>query len=184
MSSVHQEAKPTYVLIVRSPCSHTRNHHHPRQHDHGTPRSINLTVSQFQRVTFVRAKGTLEGQVMADSPMGWVRSTTLSKEEETEAHWTCCNPDKFAELALMLFTSLIHLLPVERTTSVEIEGLKCIAIWNTQLKLLVFLFPSKRGGVGVKNVVNFLSETLQSSCFWLSPLKGLFQVRWFDCSDF
>ena len=48
---------------------------------------------------------------MADSPMGWVRSTTLSKEEETEAHWTCCNPDKFAELALMLFTSLIHLLP-------------------------------------------------------------------------
>ena len=45
-----------------------------------------------------------------------------------EAHWTCCNPDKFAELALMLFTSLIHLLPAQRTTSVEIEGLKCIAI--------------------------------------------------------
>ena len=179
MNSVHQETKPTYALIVRSPCSHTRNHHHPRQHDHGTPRSILtwVTVSQFQRVTFVRAKGTLEGQVMADSPMAWVRSTTLSVEER-EAHWTC-NPDKFAELALMLFTSLIHLLPGQITTSVKIEG-----FWNTQFKLLVFLFPSKKGGVCVKTVVNFLSEMLQSSCFWLSPLKGLSRVRWFDCSDY
>ena len=137
-----------------------------------------VTASQFQRVTFVRAKGTLEGQVMADSPIAWVRSTTLS-EGEREAHWTC-NPDKFAELALMFFTSLIHLLPAQRTTSVEIDGLKYIAIWNTQFKLLVFLFPSKRGGVCVKTVVNFLSEMLQSSCFWLSPWKGLSQVRWFD----
>ena len=64
---------------------------------------------------------------MADSPSAWVRSTTLSEEEEREAHWTC-NPDKFAELALMFFTPLIHLLPAQRTTSVKIESLKCIAI--------------------------------------------------------
>ena len=60
-----------------------------------------VAVSQFQRVTFVRAKGTLEGQVMADSPIGWVRSTTLS-EEEREAHWTC-NPDNFCEIGANAF---------------------------------------------------------------------------------
>ena len=100
---------------------------------------------------------------MADSPIAWVRSTTLS-EGEREAHWTC-NPDKFAELVPMLFKSLIRLLPAQRTASVKIEGLKCIANGKTPLKLMVFLFPSKRGAVKVKTVVNFLSEMLQSSCF-------------------
>ena len=60
-----------------------------------------VAVSQFQRVTFVRAKGTLEGQVMADSPIAWVRSTTLS-EGESEAHWTC-NPDNFCEIGANVF---------------------------------------------------------------------------------
>ena len=66
---------------------------------------------------------------MADSPMGWVRSTTLSKEEETEAHWTCCNPDKFAELALMLFTSLIHLLPL-RLSSASASSTMDMSLWE------------------------------------------------------
>ena len=65
MTSVHQETKPTYVLIVRSPCSHTRNHHRPRQHDHGTPGSINLSrsvsVSKGHICHLCQGKGNIGG---------------------------------------------------------------------------------------------------------------------------
>ena len=62
MNSVHQETKPTYVLIVRSPCSRTRNHHHPRQHDHGTPRSINLSRSvSVSKSHLCQSKGNIGG---------------------------------------------------------------------------------------------------------------------------
>ena len=62
MNSVHQETKPTYVLIVRSPCSHTRNHHHPRQHDHGTPGRINLSHSvSVSKSHLCQSKGNIGG---------------------------------------------------------------------------------------------------------------------------
>ena len=62
MNSVHQETKPTYVLIVRSPCSHTRTHHRPRQHDHGTPGNINLSRSvSVSKSHLCQSKGNIGG---------------------------------------------------------------------------------------------------------------------------
>ena len=185
MNSVHQETKPTYVLIVRSPCSHTRNHHHPRQHDHGTPRSIHLSHSvSVSKSHLCQSKGNIGGPSNGRLAhgMGQVHHFVRGGDGGTLdlQAWQIC---RFIANQRFLHHSF-RLLPAQRTTSVKIESLKCITIGNTQFKLLVFLFPSQKGGVSVKTVVNFLSEMFQSSCFWLSPLIGLSQVRWFDCSDF
>ena len=70
-----QNGNPTYVLLERSPYSRTSN---PLDlHLLCREKPVGTIVYASWIVTFVTAKGSFEGQVIAESPMAWVRSTTV-----------------------------------------------------------------------------------------------------------